>query len=180
MIFLIYLLGKKILKWYLLVCFFLIVLIGVCWSICYFILSCCRIWHKYIKLTFQLFKDDVVNLFLPLVFSGLMILLIYARFTPYEVFNVLIKSLWFIMLYIVFLSSNTILRCFLLIFSYIGVGYVLTYSIGSLHPLVGKIFESPLDQDKFCIALSLVYTILMILVLFSLQKTARKNSIVAH
>lgn len=146
----------------------------------YFISIYRNVSHKHIKLTFKLFKDNIVKLFLPVAFLIFIILLVYGFFTTDETFNIFAKSLCFVMLYVVFLSSNVILRCFLLIFSYIIVGYSLAYNIRNLHPLVGKILESPLPQDQSLIAPSFVYTILMILVLFSLQKTARKNSIIPH
>ena len=87
----------------------------------------------------------------------------------------------FVGLYIslVYTKSLIIGRYILLIASYMGFFIVLIKYPSIIHPLIGKIA----DTDKTCtcpsiMALSILYTILIFLVLFSLQKTARKNSIV--
>ena len=89
----------------------------------------------------------------------------------------------FVGLYIslVYTKSLIIGRYILLIASYMGFFIVLIKYPSIIHPLIGKIA----DTDKTCtcpsiMALSILYTILIFLVLFSLQKTARKNSIIPH
>lgn len=49
-----------------------------------------------------------------------------------------------------------------------------------IHPLIRKIGDISIGSSPSTIALNISYTILIGLVLFSLQKTARKNSIVPH
>ena len=101
-------------------------------------------------------KDYGYSLFINTLFVGLYISLVYAK-------------------------SLIIGRYILLIASYMGFFIVLIKYPSIIHPLIGKIA----DTDKTCtcpsvVALSILYTILIFLVLFSLQKTARKNSIIPH
>lgn len=101
-------------------------------------------------------KDYGYSLFINTLFVGLYISLVYTK-------------------------SLIIGRYILLIASYMGFFIVLIKYPSIIHPLIGKIA----DTDKTCtcpsiMALSILYTILIFLVLFSLQKTARKNSIVPH
>ncbi len=99
-------------------------------------------------------KDYGYSLFINTLFVGLYISLVYTK-------------------------SLIIGRYILLIASYMGFFIVLIKYPSIIHPLIGKIA----DTDKTCtcpsvVALSILYTILIFLVLFSLQKTARKNSII--
>lgn len=101
-------------------------------------------------------KDYGYSLFINTLFVGLYISLVYTK-------------------------SLIIGRYILLIASYMGFFIVLIKYPSIIHPLIGKIA----DTDKTCtcpsvVALSILYTILIFLVLFSLQKTARKNSIIPH
>lgn len=101
-------------------------------------------------------KDYGYSLFINTLFVGLYISLVYTK-------------------------SLVIGRYILLIASYMGFFIVLVKYPSIIHPLIGKIA----DTDKTCtcpsvVALSILYTILIFLVLFSLQKTARKNSIIPH
>lgn len=104
----------------------------------------------------KLDKDYRYSLFINTLFVGLYISLVYTK-------------------------SLIIGRYILLIASYMGFFIVLIKYPSIIHPLIGKIA----DTDKTCtcpsvVALSILYTILIFLVLFSLQKTARKNSIIPH
>ena len=99
-------------------------------------------------------KDYGYSLFINTLFVGLYISLVYTK-------------------------SLIIGRYILLIASYMGFFIVLIKYPSIIHPLIGKIA----DTDKTCtcpsvVALGILYTILIFLVLFSLQKTARKNSII--
>lgn len=99
-------------------------------------------------------KDYGYSLFINTLFVGLYISLVYTK-------------------------SLIIGRYILLIASYMGFFIVLIKYPSIIHPLIGKIA----DTDTTCtcpsvVALSILYTILIFLVVFSLQKTARKNSIV--
>lgn len=101
-------------------------------------------------------KDYGYSLFINTLFVGLYISLVYTK-------------------------SLIIGRYILLIASYMGFFIVLIKYPSIIHPLIGKIA----DTDKTCtcpsvVALGILYTILIFLVLFSLQKTARKNSIIPH
>lgn len=83
--------------------------------------------------------------------------------------------LWLVLL------NNIIFRYIFIIYAYllnlvfiIGCGEIVI-----LHPIIGKIIDNNgVPTNPSLSLLTLAYTILMILVLFSLQKTARKNSIV--
>ena len=101
-------------------------------------------------------KDYGYSLFINTLFVGLYISLVYTK-------------------------SLIIGRYILLIASYMGFFIVLIKYPSIIHPLIGKIA----DTDKTCtcpsvVALGILYTILIFLVVFSLQKTARKNSIIPH
>ncbi|EDP8129348.1 hypothetical protein GTQ09_07010 [Campylobacter jejuni] len=96
-------------------------------------------------------------------------------------YSLLINTL-FVSLYICLVYTKSLFfgRYVVLIFSYIGFIIMLIKQPSVIHPLIGKIAN---ESDKFfnypsLIALNILYTILLALVLFSLQKTARKNSIV--
>ncbi|EDP6462892.1 hypothetical protein FVJ58_03925, partial [Campylobacter jejuni] len=102
------------------------------------------------------------------VFNNLILLIaLYALFVSLYICLVYTKSLFFG-------------RYVVLIFSYIVFIIMLIKQPNVIHPLIGKIAN---ESDKFfnypsLIVLNILYTILLALVLFSLQKTARKNSIV--
>ncbi|EAK4922486.1 hypothetical protein ACL64J_001579, partial [Campylobacter jejuni] len=96
-------------------------------------------------------------------------------------YSLLINTL-FVSLYICLVYTKSLFfgRYVVLIFSYIGFIIILIKQPNVIHPLIGKIAN---ESDKFfnypsLIVLNILYTILLVLVLFSLQKTARKNSIV--
>lgn len=96
-------------------------------------------------------------------------------------YSLLINTL-FVSLYICLVYTKSLFfgRYVVLIFSYIGFIIMLIKQPSVIHPLIGKIAN---ESDKFfnypsLIVLNILYTILLALVLFSLQKTARKNSIV--
>lgn len=57
--------------------------------------------------------------------------------------------------------------------------YIYGSNITILNPFIGKLINDKIfSNDPLFIYLTFAYTILIFLVLFSLQKTARKNSIV--
>lgn len=96
-------------------------------------------------------------------------------------YSLLINTL-FVSLYICLVYTKSLFfgRYVVLIFSYIVFIIMLIKQPSVIHPLIGKIAN---ESDKFfnypsLIVLNILYTILLALVLFSLQKTARKNSIV--
>ncbi|EIB58455.1 putative integral membrane protein, partial [Campylobacter jejuni subsp. jejuni 1997-10] len=98
------------------------------------------------------------------VFNNLILLIaLYALFVSLYICLVYTKSLFFG-------------RYVVLIFSYIVFIIMPIKQPNVIHPLIGKIAN---ESDKFfnypsLIVLNILYTILLALVLFSLQKTARK------
>lgn len=86
----------------------------------------------------------------------------------------------FIILYLWLVCLDSIfLRYIVVIVAYIVASVALSDNIAILNPLLGKLIsdKEPINDPLFT-AITLAYTILTLLVLFSLQKTARKNSIV--
>ncbi len=86
----------------------------------------------------------------------------------------------FIILYLWLVCLDSIfLRYIVVIVAYIVASVALGDNIAILNPLLGKLIsdKEPINDPLFT-AITLAYTILTLLVLFSLQKTARKNSIV--
>ncbi len=86
----------------------------------------------------------------------------------------------FIILYLWLVCLDSIfLRYIVVIVAYIVASVTLGDNIAILNPLLGKLTsdKEPINDPLFA-TITLAYTILTLLVLFSLQKTARKNSIV--
>ncbi|WP_394980755.1 pentapeptide repeat-containing protein [uncultured Helicobacter sp.] len=86
----------------------------------------------------------------------------------------------FVVLYLWLVSLDSIfLRYIVVIVAYIVASVVLGKNIAILSPLIGQLITGKASaNDPLFTAITLAYTILTLLVLFSLQKTARKNSIV--
>ena len=79
--------------------------------------------------------------------------------------------------WLVFLDS-IVLRWILVVPAYIVISVTIS-DITILNPLIGIVSsDKTIDNDPLLKSLRLAYIILMLLVLFSLQKTARKNSII--
>ncbi|EHZ8499734.1 pentapeptide repeat-containing protein [Campylobacter jejuni] len=129
-----------------------------------------------------LVESLIIIFFIPCVFYALFSLfgffLNLGKDFGYSIFiNTLFVSLYICLVYTKSLFFG---RYIVLIFSYIGFFTILIKQPSIIHPLIGKITN---ESDKFfnypsLIVLNILYTILLALVLFSLQKTARKNSIV--
>ncbi|HEF9809283.1 TPA: pentapeptide repeat-containing protein [Campylobacter coli] len=133
---------------------------------------------------------DFLNLIKSLLFASFIPCVFYVLFSLFGFFlnlgkdfgySLLINTL-FVSLYICLVYTKSLFfgRYVVLIFSYIGFIIMLIKQPNVIHPLIGKIAN---ESDKFfnypsLIVLNILYTILLALVLFSLQKTARKNSIV--
>lgn len=133
---------------------------------------------------------DFLNLIKSLLFASFIPCVFYVLFLLFGFFlnlgkdfgySLLINTL-FVSLYICLVYTKSLFfgRYVVLIFSYIGIIIILIKQPNVIHPLIGKIAN---ESDKFfnypsLIVLNILYTILLALVLFSLQKTARKNSIV--
>ena len=87
----------------------------------------------------------------------------------------------FIILYLWLVCLDSIfLRYIVVIVAYIVASVALGDNIAILNPLIGKLIadDKTMTNDPLFATITLAYTILTLLVLFSLQKTARKNSIV--
>ncbi|EAH6083405.1 hypothetical protein EGX02_01965, partial [Campylobacter jejuni] len=133
---------------------------------------------------------DFWNLTKSLFFASFIPCVFYVLFSLFGFFlnlgkdfgySLLINTL-FVSLYICLVYTKSLFfgRYVVLIFSYIVFIIMLIKQPNVIHPLIGKIAN---ESDKFfnypsLIVLNILYTILLALVLFSLQKTARKNSIV--
>ncbi|EDO7182179.1 hypothetical protein GI297_07345 [Campylobacter coli] len=133
---------------------------------------------------------DFLNLIKSLLFVSFIPCVFYVLFSLFGFFlnlgkdfgySLLINTL-FVSLYICLVYTKSLFfgRYVVLIFSYIVFIIMLIKQPNVIHPLIGKIAN---ESDKFfnypsLIVLNILYTILLALVLFSLQKTARKNSIV--
>ncbi|EDO9859243.1 hypothetical protein GPY90_05770 [Campylobacter jejuni] len=133
---------------------------------------------------------DFWNLTKSLFFASFISCVFYVLFSLFGFFlnldkdfgySLLINTL-FVSLYICLVYTKSLFfgRYVVLIFSYIGFIIMLIKQPSVIHPLIGKIAN---ESDKFfnypsLIVLNILYTILLALVLFLLQKTARKNSIV--
>ncbi|EJQ2249136.1 pentapeptide repeat-containing protein [Campylobacter jejuni] len=133
---------------------------------------------------------DFLNLIKSLLFASFIPCVFYGLFSLFGFFlnlgkdfgySLLINTL-FVSLYICLVYTKSLFfgRYVVLIFSYIVFIIMLIKQPNVIHPLIGKIAN---ESDKFfnypsLIVLNILYTIFLALVLFSLQKTARKNSIV--
>lgn len=86
----------------------------------------------------------------------------------------------FIVLYLWLVCLDSIfLRYIVVIVAYIIASVALGDNIAILSPFLGNLMsDDKSPTDSFFVAITLAYTILTLLVLFSLQKTARRNSIV--
>lgn len=147
---------------------------------------------KNIKLDFIIikniiFKDiikSILNLCAYLLF--LLIILIYINiYIPKNQNNLNILSnigifFTFCIFYLWTVCLNTLfLRYIFICISYIIVIISMGANITILNPFIGKLINDKIfSNDPLFIYLTFAYTILIFLVLFSLQKTARKNSIV--
>ncbi|RTJ39399.1 hypothetical protein C3H72_04885 [Campylobacter jejuni] len=129
-----------------------------------------------------LVESLIIIFFIPCVFYVLFLLFgFFLNLGKDFGYSLLINTL-FVSLYICLVYTKSLFfgRYVVLIFSYIGFIIMLIKQPNIIHPLIGKIAN---ESDKFfnypsLIVLNILYTILLALVLFSLQKTARKNSIV--
>lgn len=115
----------------------------------------------------------------------LVILMICCVFTPLkefdkvDLFNVCFFYLFIAFyLWLIFLNTS-FLRYILICIAYIVLCIGIGVNIILINPLIGKfIDDNSISMNSSLLVVTFAYTILMILVLFSLQKTARKNSII--
>ncbi|QOR01087.1 hypothetical protein [Campylobacter sp. 2014D-0216] len=115
---------------------------------------------------------SVVSIFAAICF---MLFVINSNFFIPLTKIVVFLSIFFLVIYI----DSLYLRYYCAILSYINFILVIVYCPIILNPLIGKILNDKIKiEDPLAMVMTFTYTILMFLVLFSLQKTARKNSIV--
>ncbi|ELL3912852.1 pentapeptide repeat-containing protein [Campylobacter jejuni] len=147
---------------------------------------------KNIKLDFIIikniiFKDIIKSILILCVYLlFLLIILIYINiYIPKNQNNLNILSnigifFTFCIFYLWMVYLNTLfLRYIFICISYIIVIISMGANITILNPFIGKLINDKIfSNDPLFIYLTFAYTILIFLVLFSLQKTARKNSIV--
>lgn len=129
-----------------------------------------------------LIESLIIILFIPCIFYVLFSLFGFLLNLGKDFEHSLFINILFVSLYICLVYTKSLFfgRYAVLIFSYIGFFIMFIKQPNIIHPLIGKIAN---ESDKFfnypsLIVLNILYTILLALVLFSLQKTARKNSIV--
>ncbi|MFC3867852.1 pentapeptide repeat-containing protein [Helicobacter equorum] len=129
----------------------------------------------------------ILMLIVPLVVIIIFYVLVATLFklTPSSLlpsfFNITGFFLFFFMYFSLVFLDSAIVRCLIVIIAYMTVFIAIGYKIAILNPLIGKLFTDTLEiTDPFLNFITLAYTISMFLVLFSLQKTARKNSIVPN
>ncbi|HEC1793532.1 TPA: hypothetical protein R1740_000160, partial [Campylobacter lari] len=130
------------------------------------------------------FCNFIKSLFLAVFIPCVFYVILGQIFSP--VFNLDKYSLFvntlFVSLYICVVYTKSLFfgRYVVLILSYMYFFVILIEQPSAIHPLIGKITN---ESDKnfnypSLMTLYILYTILVALVIFSLQKTARKNSIV--
>lgn len=145
---------------------------------------------KHKQITFKIIFTGIRKDFLLLLKILGVVLLIFCTITlivlQFEINNHLFILVnisgfcLFIVLYLWLVSLDSIfLRYIVVIVAYIVASVVLGKNIAILSPLIGQLITGKASaNDPLFTAITLAYTILTLLVLFSLQKTARKNSIV--
>ena len=142
------------------------------------------------QITFKIIFTGIIKDFLLLLKILGVVLLIFCTITlivlQFEINNhlsILVNIsgfCLFVVLYLWLVSLDSIfLRYIVVIVAYIVASVVLGKNIAILSPLIGQLITGKASaNDPLFTAITLAYTILTLLVLFSLQKTARKNSIV--
>ncbi|MCV3456819.1 pentapeptide repeat-containing protein [Campylobacter sp. CNRCH_2016_0050h] len=116
-------------------------------------------------------------LLIAIIFAVMQLMLFVINF---GLFVPLIKIVVFLgIFFLVICIDSLYLRYYCVILSYINFIIVIVYYPIVLNPLIGKVLNDKIKiEDPLVMVMTFTYTILMFLVLFSLQKTARKNSIV--
>ena len=146
---------------------------------------------KFVKMVFQqVFSKsliaDIINLFYCLIFV-LFISTTVIIFIPKnaDIIGISLTIAFFLLFNAIYLwlllLSNKIVRYIFAICAYLVVFLIIGFNeIVLLTPFIGKFASNKFaqSQEPLLDLITFAYTILMALVLFSLQKTARKNSIV--
>lgn len=131
-----------------------------------------------------LMESLVIALLIPCVFYILFVIFGFFLNLDQDFKYLLFINSLFVSSYICLVYTKSLFfgRYVILILSYVVFFIMLINQPSIIHPLIGKImgdFDKNLSYPSL-LTLNILYTILMALVLFSLQKTARKNSIVPN
>lgn len=155
----------------------------------YILFICLKNYKDIWKVVKQIFSKslliDTRNLIycslLVLFISTALIILIPNDTNLIFIFSNSICFLLFLSLYVWLVSlHNIILRYFFIICAYFITLAIIGFNkIALLNPFIGKLVSDKVKvEEPLFVLITFAYTILMTLVLFSLQKTARKNSII--
>ncbi|MCH5323148.1 MAG: pentapeptide repeat-containing protein [Helicobacter sp.] len=125
-----------------------------------------NLWNLFVYLSVLLCALIYLNIYIPKGQDNFSIILNVGIFFAFFIFY-----LWLVCL------NSLFFRYFLIVSSYICVVVAIGVNVATLNPFIGKLVDDSPNNPPF-IVITFAYTILMFLVLFSLQKTARKNSIV--
>lgn len=157
----------------------------------YILFICLKNYKDIWKVIKQIFSKslliDTRNLIycflLVLFISTALIILIPNDTNLIFIFSNSICFLLFLFLYVWLVSlHNIILRYFFIICAYLITLAIIGFNkIALLNPFIGKLVSDKVKvEEPLFVLITFAYTILMALVLFSLQKTARKNSIMLN
>ena len=173
--------------------YFLLVTILALLACCvfYILFICLKNYKDIWKVIKQIFSKslliDTRNLIycslLVLFISTALIILIPNDTNLIFIFSNSICFLLFLSLYVWLVSlHNIILRYFFIICAYFITLAIIGFNkIALLNPFIGKFVSDKVKvEEPLFVLITFAYTILMTLVLFSLQKTARKNSIMLN
>lgn len=135
------------------------------------------------KISYKTILKDV-SYFLIGILCIFCIFILFNIYTPKDtnklyLYNI-VFFLFFIEFYLGLVCMKTIfIRYFLIWIAYVIVLIGMGANVALINPLIGKLVDDSIKiNNSSLLSITFAYTILMALVLFSLQKTARKNSII--
>ncbi|EAI2978200.1 hypothetical protein E2809_06285 [Campylobacter coli] len=142
--------------------------------------------YEIIKNEFKIKEMVFYILNLAAYFLGLLAILIYLNiYIPKNQNNfIVLLNIGIFFTFVIFYLWLVCLKSLILRFIFVILGYIvaviaLGISVAILNPFIGKLINDKQNfTDPIFVYTTFAYVVLMILVLFSLQKTARKNSIV--
>ena len=151
-----------------------------------------KLYIKNIKLILSFTKNSLKNICFFMLIS-VAIIFFYAAIiaTLITLLNLNDMHYWqsylnfisFVLFFVIYFSLISLdcvfVRFLLVIAAYIITSISIGKNIAILNPLIGKLLNTSIEiKDPIFQSITIAYTISTLLVLFSLQKTARKNSIV--
>ena len=122
------------------------------------------------------------NIFYAAIIATLITLLNLNDMHYWQSYLNFISFVLFFVIYFSLISLDCVFVRFLLVIAaYIITSISIGKNIAILNPLIGKLLNTSIEiKDPIFQSITIAYTISTLLVLFSLQKTARKNSIVPN